>query len=146
MGLDYRLVLQTSSTSKEIEVLLDEIEENLCFIQNDKHLVWHKVLVPDDDDIENDKSSLGYAPNVVVLLRDQANRSDDFGGKAIIRLFIECLQSADGNMTLLFNNEIIFCQRINEQVFISESEILPTYIILFDEQKVDYIPKKYETL
>jgi hypothetical protein len=116
MALSYVLEIETKITS---EILLSMINHQFSINNNELIIIVDEVEI---SDIELTESLFNFRPNLSVMFRINSLNNNHYYLKLIAQISLFVLERISGNAVLLFNEEIMIIQRINEKLIFNQQE------------------------
>ncbi len=122
MSLSYTLELETKVEPQKLLQLLVE-RHNLQWHQEtiSGKGIWVNAYVEDDPENQSlTKEEFGFIPSIIFAFRINTDDTLEIGEQTLIRAVMTLLQEVAGNAILLFNNENLVLQRINNQLIFNQ--------------------------
>ncbi len=116
MALSYVLEIETKIENK----ILSNLINNQFFI-NQKELII-VIEEMEECDIDLTESLFNFRPKLAVIFRINSNFNNTYNLKLVAQISLFILQEIIGNSILLYNEEIMIMQRINEQLIFNQQE------------------------
>lgn len=116
MALSYVLEIETKIESE----ILSNLINNQFFI-NQKELII-VIEEMEECDLDLTESLFNFRPNLAVIFRINSLYNNHKNLKLIAQITLFILQKIIGNAILLYNEEIMIMQRIDEQLIFNQQE------------------------